>query len=151
MRIERVVLEHHGDVAVLRRQVVDHPLADPDVARGDRLEPGDHPQQRRFSAARRPDQNDELAVGNADRHAVDHLHGAVGLAHIDDIDRSHASFPSTPGPPGKLLHRRAAVEGVHSRGADAEMRRRSEEMHDPNGAPCAAGGGPPQWRRTRTS
>ena len=30
--VERVVLEHHGDVAVARRQVVDHPLADADLA-----------------------------------------------------------------------------------------------------------------------
>ena len=30
--VERVVLEHHGDVAVARRQMVDHPVADADVA-----------------------------------------------------------------------------------------------------------------------
>ena len=30
--VERVVLEHHGDVAVARRQVVDDPVADADVA-----------------------------------------------------------------------------------------------------------------------
>ena len=32
VRIERVVLEHHGDVALLRRQVVDHAVADADFA-----------------------------------------------------------------------------------------------------------------------
>ena len=34
VRIERVVLKHHGDVAIHRRQVVDHSLTDQDVARG---------------------------------------------------------------------------------------------------------------------
>ena len=63
VRIERVVLEHHRDVAVLRRQVVD------DAARrsGRRptvivLEPRDHAERGRLAAARRPDEHDELAV-----------------------------------------------------------------------------------------
>ena len=33
VRVERVVLEHHRDVAILGRDVVDHALADPDRAR----------------------------------------------------------------------------------------------------------------------
>jgi hypothetical protein len=32
VRVERVVLEHHGEVPVLRRQVVDHAVADRDGA-----------------------------------------------------------------------------------------------------------------------
>ena len=44
VRVERVVLEHHRDVAVARRQVVDDALADPDLAVGDLLETRDHPQ-----------------------------------------------------------------------------------------------------------
>ena len=38
VRVERVVLEHHRDVALLRRQVVHHPVADHDLARGHVLE-----------------------------------------------------------------------------------------------------------------
>src|SRR5665647_3121498 len=45
VRVERVVLEHHGDVAVPRRHVVDDLLADGDRARGDGLEPGEHAQR----------------------------------------------------------------------------------------------------------
>ena len=43
MRVERVVLEHHGDVAVLRWNIVDDVAADRDVAIGDVFEPCDHP------------------------------------------------------------------------------------------------------------
>jgi hypothetical protein len=51
VRVERVVLEDHRDVAVLRREVVDDPVADGDLAAGDVLQAGDHPQGGRLSAA----------------------------------------------------------------------------------------------------
>ena len=82
VRIERVVLEHHGDVALLGRHVVDDARADADLAAGDVLQPGDHAQQRRFAAARRADQDDELAVGDVDVDAMDDLRRAIGLAHV---------------------------------------------------------------------
>src|SRR5205814_3402568 len=62
VRVERVVLEHHGDVAVHRRQIVHHPAVDADLAGGDVLEAGDHAQRGRLAAARGPDQHHELAV-----------------------------------------------------------------------------------------
>jgi ABC-type glycerol-3-phosphate transport system permease component len=34
VRVERIVLEHHCDVTLFRRQVVHHPLADGDMAAG---------------------------------------------------------------------------------------------------------------------
>ena len=70
--IERVVLEHHRDVAVARRQIVDDPVADPDVAAGDVLEPRDHAQRRRLAAAGRADQRHELLVGDLE---IDVLYG----------------------------------------------------------------------------
>ena len=54
-----------------RRGVAHHALADGDPARVVLLEPGDHPQRRRLAAARRPEQDDETAVGHHERHAVD--------------------------------------------------------------------------------
>ena len=42
--------------------VVDALAVDLDVALGDRLEAGDHPEQRRLAAARRADEDRELAV-----------------------------------------------------------------------------------------
>ena len=62
VRIERVVLEHHRDVAVLGRLVVDDLVADAQLALADVLEPGDHPQRGRLPAPRRADEDDELAV-----------------------------------------------------------------------------------------
>ena len=73
VRVERVVLEHHGDVAVLRRHVVDDVAADRDLAAGDLLEPGDHAQRRALAAARRADQHDELLVGDVEVDAAHRL------------------------------------------------------------------------------
>ncbi len=41
MRIQSVVLEHHGDVPLLRRHIVDDAVADADLPAGDVLQPGD--------------------------------------------------------------------------------------------------------------
>ena len=57
-------------------EVVHHPAVDLDGAGGDRFEPGDHAQKRGLAAAGRPDDDDELAVGDVDRHALDHLDAA---------------------------------------------------------------------------
>jgi len=43
--VKRVILEHHGDIAVLRRHVVDDFATDHDVAVGDILQASDHPQR----------------------------------------------------------------------------------------------------------
>ncbi len=46
VRIERVVLEDHGDVAFAWRQFVDGALADADLAIADRFQAGDHSERR---------------------------------------------------------------------------------------------------------
>src|SRR6266853_1598063 len=91
VRVERVVLEHHGDVALLRCDAVDDALADRDPAGGDLLQPGDHPQERRLAAARRAHQHAELAVLDPDVHAVHDLGRAEALAHPGEGHRCHAS------------------------------------------------------------
>ena len=68
VRIERVVLEHHGDVAVARAHVVDDLAADLDEAAVGLLEPGDGAEQRRLPAARRADEHGELAGGDVERY-----------------------------------------------------------------------------------
>src|SRR5262249_56457229 len=94
--VERVVLEHHGDVALFRRHAIDDALADADFARGDVLEPRDHAQQRRLAASRRPHQHDEFAFVDEDVDAVDDLERSKGLYYVADRDRSHGLLPSWP-------------------------------------------------------
>ena len=76
VRVERVILEHHGDVALGRLDLVDDAAADIDLACGDGLEPRDHAQQRGFAAAGGADQHAELAVGDVEVDAFDGLEAA---------------------------------------------------------------------------
>jgi hypothetical protein len=93
--IERVILKHHGDIAVARRQMVDHAIADADLTARDVLEAGDHAQGRRLAAARRADQRHELLVGDRE---VDVPHGVmertVVLVELAENDGCHDSLRS---------------------------------------------------------
>ncbi len=89
MRIKRVVLEHHGDIAFTRLEIVDHPVADGDLTRGDGLKPGDHAQQGGLAAARRADNDDELAVADLCIDAVNDLGAAVVLPDCLEGNFSH--------------------------------------------------------------
>ena len=76
VRVEGVVLEHHRDVAVARRQPGHHPVVDPDLAVGDRLEAGHHPQRGGLAAPGRADQHQELARLHLQAEVVDRDHAA---------------------------------------------------------------------------
>ena len=89
MRVERVVLEHHGAVAVLGFEIVDDALADDEFARGDLLEARHHAQQGRLAAARRAHDHDELAVPDVERDAVHDCHVAVALSDVFELNVSH--------------------------------------------------------------
>ena len=71
MRVEGVVLEDHGHVAVAGRQIVDEFAVESDRPRSHVLEAGDHPQHGRLAAARRADEDHELALldGKVERAA----------------------------------------------------------------------------------
>ena len=70
VRVERVVLEHHRDVAIARRELGDVAPADQDRPLGDVLEPGDHAHQGRLAAAGRADQHHELPARDLERDVV---------------------------------------------------------------------------------
>jgi hypothetical protein len=70
VRVKRVVLEHHGDIALFGRDIVDDALADRDLAAGYAFQAGDHPEQSGFATARRPDERDEFAIDDVDVYAM---------------------------------------------------------------------------------
>ena len=80
VREHRVVLEHHGEPALARRQVGDVAPADQHAAGALRLQPGDDAQQRGLAAARRPEQRHELAVGDVELTLSQRRHRAERLA-----------------------------------------------------------------------
>ena len=85
VRVQRVVLEHHRDAALLGGQRVDGAVADAQLAASDALQARDHPQQRRLRAARRADEDHELAVPHFQVHPVHGLE-AVGVHLLDLVE-----------------------------------------------------------------
>jgi hypothetical protein len=77
-----VRLEHHRDAALRARHVVDLRAVDQQLAARDVLEPGDHPHQRGFAAAARPDEHDEFAVGDVEVHVAQHFGVVVALRDV---------------------------------------------------------------------
>ena len=111
VRVERVVLEDHRDVALLRRQLVDHLLADADLAVRDLLEPREHAQCRRLAAAGRADDDQELGVLDDE---IELLHGqravVVDLRHLLERDLRHTrSFRLRPRSCNRYMRRERSV------------------------------------------
>src|SRR5215831_18895264 len=95
VRVERIALEHHGDVALARRTILHRLPVDPDVPAGRLLEAGDQGQGGRFSAARRTDDGHELAICYLERNLVHCHHAAsVDLAHALERKSRHG-YPLT--------------------------------------------------------
>jgi hypothetical protein len=93
VRIKRIVLKHHGDVAILRRQVVDDLAADQHVTRGDFLEARDHAQRRALAAARRADQHDQFVVRNIEIDAAHRVDSVEALGHVAQAYLGHDPQP----------------------------------------------------------
>jgi hypothetical protein len=90
VRVERVVLEDHRDVAVLRRQPVHDVIADANRPLGDVLEPGDHPQRRGLAAAGRTDEDNELPVADLEVQPGDGLRAVrVDLRQLLELNLRH--------------------------------------------------------------
>src|SRR5664280_649086 len=91
VRIEGVVLEHHRDVPVLRRQIGDVAVADVDVAGVDLFESRQHAQGGRLAAAGGADEDHELAVADFKAELVDGrmIGPRVDARGVNECDCSH--------------------------------------------------------------
>jgi hypothetical protein len=91
VRIERVLLEHEGDVAQRRRGGADVLAADEDPTLVRPLEAGDEAQRRRLAGTARPEQDDELARGDVEREIVHGRGRAEAFSHAIEAKLSHGS------------------------------------------------------------
>jgi hypothetical protein len=97
VRVQSVVLEHHRDVPVLGLQVRDVPGADEDLSVVDLLETGEHAQRRRLAAARGPDEDEKLSVGDVQVERVDRgtRRPREDSTRLVESDRGHGGAPFT--------------------------------------------------------
>ncbi|MNN97032.1 hypothetical protein D3C81_2161140 [compost metagenome] len=73
MRVERVILEHYRNTAIFRLHLSDALIFNPDIAAAHPLQSGDHAQQRRLTAAGRPDHYNKFPVRNVQRQRFNYL------------------------------------------------------------------------------
>ena len=85
--VQGVVLEHHGDVAVLGLQVVDHLAVDLHGAAADLFQARDHAQGGGFAAAGGADEDHEFLVMDVQVEVVDGYH--VVVIYFFDIRQFH--------------------------------------------------------------
>ena len=82
-RIERIVLEHHGDITLARRNVVHTFSVNQNISRRHSLKTCDHTEGRRLSASGRTDENGKGAIFDFEIHMLDHYVVAISLRDID--------------------------------------------------------------------
>ena len=99
MRIERVVLEHHRDIARLRRHIVYHAVANLDRTGADRLQSGDHSQSRALATPRRPDEHDELGILHIEIDAIDRYLLDAFMVNFTNTTERYAGHCCAPGIP----------------------------------------------------
>ena len=92
VREEGVVLEYHADVPLPGRQVVHRPAVDAYGSGGGRLEAGEHHQARGLAGPGRPQQSQELPLGDREVQVPDHQRTAV-IALADVLEFDVGVFP----------------------------------------------------------
>ncbi len=96
MRVERIVLKHHCDVAFSGLHIVYNAVANSNRARADAFKPCNHAQKCRLTAARRADEDNEFTVLDLQRNAFDDFNvAAIALADIIKNDLAHYFSVST--------------------------------------------------------
>ena len=94
VRIQSVVLEHHGDVAVLGSDVVRQHVADVQLALADFFQASNHTQGGGLAAARGADQDDEFLVRNVQVEVGNSSDATrINLVNIFQSYACHSDFP----------------------------------------------------------
>jgi hypothetical protein len=105
MRVEGIALEHHRDVPIFGRDVVNAAIANVQITLGDFLQSGNHPQRRRFSAAGRPDEDEKLPILNVQMKIIYRCYiFAINFVYVVQCHFCHARGTS-----------------LNNRGADSEV------------------------------
>src|SRR5690606_28888622 len=79
---QRVALEHHRHVAILRCHVVDYAVTNPDFPRSHFLQSCQHTQAGRFATPGRADKHKEFLVFNLKTHILNNNGVAKGLVNV---------------------------------------------------------------------
>ena len=109
VREQRVVLEHHADVAALRRLAGDFLAIEQDPSRIRIFEAGHAAQRGGLAAAARAEQRDELAFGGGEVEVMDRRNAVEGLPeaveyqprHSAALTAIHRALTSSPGSSGR--------------------------------------------------
>ena len=116
VRIERILLEDEGDVALGGGEGFDAVAADGDGAGVGALDAGDQAESRGLAGAGRAEQDDELAVGDGERKVADGAGAAEALA------RGFRGRPQPCGAPSALARARPEVASKSERRALSRAR-----------------------------
>ncbi len=103
VRIERVRLKHHGDVALARTAARDVAFTDVNGPAIERLEARDNSKQRALAAAARADEHDQLAVLGRDLNTLQHGRRAEGFFDIRQRQTRHIANALARHPPSARL------------------------------------------------
>jgi hypothetical protein len=97
VREQGIVLEHHADVALVRREVVDRLAVELDAAVGRHLESREHHQRGGLAGAGWPEERQELAAPDGEVQVLHHQRLAVvRFLNVDEIDERVAARAHKP-------------------------------------------------------
>ena len=94
MGIQRVLLEHHGNITLAGVQVVDQFAVDVNLAGLKAFQPCNHAQQGGFSAARRSDKDQKFTLQDINAQVMNDLDITVIFLDVAYGDTSHGKLNS---------------------------------------------------------
>src|SRR5215207_9553695 len=146
VRVERVALEDHGDVAVARGDIVHDPIADLQLALADLLEARDHAQRGCLAAPGGADEDHEFSVFDLEIDVRDRA-GSVGIDLADVLERDL----SQPNPLFQVCSYQSSYRFGNRLSAAAELQAAQEADPGRRRADSTGYYAPRRWRRCSRS